>query len=409
MYNCFGPSNPIVAPPERAANYFQLLNFYNNPGKGITGPYPYEKYPYTQQWNVSVGQQLGGSAMMELSYVGSAAIHMPASSTDLNQLADSNFSLGSTLNNTGSCGNNVTNNVPLTVGQCLRPYSHYGNIRDSLAYETQTIYHSLQLKGQKRFKSGGTLMGNFTWAKLIGNTDTQLSFLESGTLGANTGGGGAPSYQDFTNLRAERSVVTYDVPLRSVFSYVLPLPFGKGQQFGQNATGVVDHVISGWAVNGITTFQHGFHLPVRDTQITSGPLKNNDLNNYGIGSLRPNYTAGCNKLAVPGGTYTSRAMANLSQFNTSCWTQPPDWTFGNEPRVDRDLFAQGIDNFDFSVLKSTAITERTNVQFRAEIFNIFNRKQFAQPDASLGDATFGEVLADNNQPRLVQFALRVNF
>jgi len=109
------------------------------------------------------------------------------------------------------------------------------------------------------------------------------------------------------------------------------------------------------------------------------------------------------------GSYTSRAMAARPQFNTACWTQPADWTLGSEPRVDANLFAQGINNYDLSLLKSTPVSEHINVQFRAEFFNIFNRKQFAQPDSSLGDPTFGEVQSDDNQPRLVQFSLRVNF
>jgi hypothetical protein len=409
MYNCFSSSNPIIAPPERASSFYTLLNFYNNPGKGITGAYPYQKYPYNEQWNFSVSRQLTGTSMVEASYVGAAGIHLPASGNNLNQLADSNFTQGAALNGNGTCGNNVTNNKPLTLGQCLRPYLHYGNVKDSLSYNTQTIYHAMQARGQKRFGAGGTLMGNFTWAKMIGNTDTQLNFLEAGVQGANSSGGGAPSYQDYTNIHAERSPLTYDVPYRAVISYVLGLPIGKGQTLLSNANGVLDRVVSGWAANGITTFQHGFRLPIRDTQITSGANKNNDLNNFGIGSLRPNYVAGCNKTGGLSGTYTSRAMAGRPQFNTSCWTQPSDWTFGNEPRVGNGLFAQGIDNFDFSVLKSTKVTEHADVQFRAEFFNIFNRKQFAQPDASLGDTTFGDVLADNNQPRLVQFSLRVNF
>ena len=66
-------------------------------------------------------------------------------------------------------------------------------------------------------------------------------------------------------------------------------------------------------------------------------------------------------------------------------------------------------DFDFSALKTTNITERTNVQFRAEFFNLFNRKQFAPPDSSLNDASFGQVQNDANQPRLVQLSLRVNF
>ena len=169
--------------------------------------------------------------MIQLSYVEAAGLHLPASGWNYNQIPNGSYNsagnatigpqAGQALSSkNGTCGTTTT----LTVGQCLRPYPHYGNMRDTLAYVAQTIYHSLQLRGEKRFGAGGTLMGNFTWAKMIGDTDTQFSFLENGTGGPNSGGGGAPSYQDYTNLRGERTVLTYDVPYRAVFSYILNLP-----------------------------------------------------------------------------------------------------------------------------------------------------------------------------------------
>jgi len=406
MYNCFSASaNPIIAPPERSSGYFTLLKYYENTGKGITEAYPYQKYPYTQQWNLSASRQLPGNSMVELSYVGAAGLHLPASGSNYNQIPTGSYNssgnattgpqAGQALTaKTGTCGTTTT----LTVGQCLRPYPHYGNMKDSLAYVGQTIYHSLQVKGEKRFGAGGTLMGNFTWAKLIGNTDTQLNAVENGTGGPNSGGGGAPNYQDYTNLRGERSTVTYDVPFRTVISYVLTLPFGKGQKWLPDASGVVGHVVSGWGINGITTFQHGFHLPMK----TAGNATLGST--FGAGSIRPNYTVGCPKSTPLAGN------ARIAEwFNNTCWTAAPNYTFGNESRIDPNVFAQGIDNFDLSFLKSTNVTEKVAVQFRGEFFNIFNRKQFAQPDSSIGDATYGQITADDNQPRLVQFSLRVNF
>ena len=405
LYNCFNALNPIVGPPLRQANYFTMLKYYENTGKAMNNSYPYQKYPYSQQWNFSVSRQLPGNAMAEISYVGAAGIHLPASGWNYNQIPNGSYNssgLATTGPQTGlaltaksgTCGTTTT----LTVGQCLRPYQHYGNMRDMLAYVGQTNYHSLQIKGEKRFGAGGTLMGNFTWAKMIGNTDTQLNAAEAGTGGANSGSGGAPGYQDYTNLRGERSTVTYDVPFRSVFSYILNLPLGKGQRWGANANPVVSHVISGWGINGITTLQHGFHLPMKTS--TTAVLNQS----FGAGSIRPNYAAGCSKASPLSGN------AKIAQwFNTSCWSAAPAYTFGNERRVDANIFQEGIKNFDLSFLKSTQVTERIAVQFRAEFFNVFNRKQFTQPSSSVGDALFGQVVATVNQPRLVQFNLRVNF
>ena len=68
-----------------------------------------------------------------------------------------------------------------------------------------------------------------------------------------------------------------------------------------------------------------------------------------------------------------------------------------------------MNNFDVSILKSTKIWEKTNLQFRAELFNIFNRVQFAPPVIQQDASNFGQILSQGNQPRLVQFSLRLNY
>jgi len=422
MYNCFNANNQIIAPPGRTLpsgqTLIQYLGYYNNTsGRGFGGALPNQKFPYVEQWNLAVSRQFKGNVMLALTYAGSAGIHAPALGSNLNQLRDGSWNAsgvlttgpyaGVSLNDTSvnRCGLASSGFPgPLSAGQCSRPFPHYGNMSDSLAYNAQTIYHSMQFKGEKRFGSGGTLMGNFTWSKLLGDTDSGEGWLESGTQGPNSFGGGSGNIQDYDNTRAERAVLTYDVPYRAVISYVLNLPFGKGQRFGRDTSGVVSHVISGWGVNGITTFQKGFHVPINGGTINGGPFANNGLNSFGVGQIRPNYTAGCTKTV--GGSVDSRL---LGWFNTKCFTAPANYAWGTEPREDGSIFAEGIDNFDFSVAKSTSVTEKINAQFRAEIFNLFNRKQFATPDANLQSQTFGDILGDQNQPRLVQFSLRINF
>ncbi len=378
MANCF---SSIHQPSLRTLNGADLIQ-----NGQPSGPDPHQKYPYVQQWNLAVSRQMKGDFMVDLGYVGSKGTHMPAQSSDLNQVPDSALNT-----DPGGCGNMADSS------NCVRPYPNYGNVSDSLAFNTDTIYHALQVKGEKRFKSGGTLMANYSWGKTIGNTDSGSPWLEYGPM--NGGMGGAGGYQDYNNMKAERSVLAYDVPQRAVVSYVMSLPFGKGQTWGKDATGVLGGVISGWGVNGITTFQHGFHLSLSDND-------NTNLNRYGAGGLRPNVVPGCNKKSPLSGN------ARIGEwFNTECFQGVTDgWSFGNEPRVDSNLFAQGIDNFDFSAMKTTNVTEGINVQFRAEFFNLFNRKQLAPPLTSVnGHPPIGTIVADANQPRLVQFSLRLNF
>jgi len=108
------------------------------------------------------------------------------------------------------------------------------------------------------------------------------------------------------------------------------------------------------------------------------------VRSFGGGVLRPNVVPGCNK------TIGGSAISRLNKwFNTSCFTFPGQFAFGNQPRVDANLKSQGIDNYDFSLMKSTKVTERATVQFRAEFFNLFNRVQFAPPVTQNDSATFG--------------------
>ena len=182
-------------------------------------------------------------------------------------------------------------------------------------------------------------------------------------------------------------------------SYVLNLPFGKGRRFVNSLGRPVNMLVSGWSVNGITTFQSGF--PVFLTEAQSNPL----TQFFGGGTLRPNVVADCRKKV------SGSAQSRLGEwFNTSCFEYPGNYTFGNEPRVDANLTSDGVSNYDFAAVKSTRFAgERANVQFRAEFFNIFNRVQFAPPVGQHGSSNFGTILSQVNQPREIQFSLRVNF
>jgi hypothetical protein len=293
----------------------------------------------------------------------------------------------------------------MTVGQCDRPNPYYNNIQDTAQFYAHNNYKSMQAKAEKRFGSAGVVMANYTWSKNMGNTDTQNDYLEDkATL---QGGNGTGQIQDYNNLQGEYSLLSYDVPSRAVISYVLNLPFGKGQKFANSLTGPASALASGWAVNGITTFQSGF--PVFFA--TASP--NLITSNFGAWLLRPNVVAGCNK--VIGGSGLSRVNAG-GWFNTSCFAYPTSSsdptglvTFGNEPRTDPDIRADGIKNFDLAFQKSTAVRESANVEFRAEFFNLFNRVQFSPPVSTQGAGNFGAVLYQANKPRQIQLSLRVNF
>ena len=361
--------------------------------QNISGPVPQQNFPYVQQWNFTVSHEFKGDWMAEIGYSGLKGTNLPGIGHALDELSSKYYSMGPALLNP-----TTLNGIPMTVGQSLRPYPFYSNLSDTAEFYAHSNYNSLQAKLVKRFNSGGTLLANYTWSKNLGNTDTLNGFLEA-KPSAQTSTSGLGTIQDYNNLNGEYSLISYNVNQRAVISYVLNLPFGNRQRFANSLARPFDVLVSGWSVNGVTTFQSGF--PVFLTEAESNPL----TQFFGGGALRPNVVAGCNK------KISGSAESRLNEwFNTSCFAFPGDYAFGNEPRVDSQLTSEGVNNYDFAAMKSTSILgERANMQFRAEFFNIFNRVQFAPPVGQQGSSNFGSILSQVNGAREIQFSLRLNF
>jgi len=292
----------------------------------------------------------------------------------------------------------------LLVGQLDRPFPQYAGVNLNGQGCCSSNYNALQATLTKRFGGGGTMLASYTNAKLLSYTDTLTSWLEGGT----TGGTGA--IQDWNNLGAERSLSSQDVSQRLVISYVLDLPFGHGKKYWGGVSGVTSKVVSGWGLDGTTTFQRGF--PVKISWGGGNALTSSGL--LGQSTLRPDYIPGCDK-----GVSGSSVSRVTQWFNTACFVAPGGvdatgaqlnpWTFGNEPRVDASIRQQGVNNFDFAVFKRTNITERVGIEFRTEFFNLFNHPQFGPPNGTQTSATFGQVTNTVNLPRLIQFGLKLAF
>ncbi|MFN7996221.1 MAG: TonB-dependent receptor [Bryobacteraceae bacterium] len=381
--------NGILQPPGRNPNFQQT--FY---GQGINAPIPNHPLGYMQQYNFDVQFQAAGGFLVDVAYAGSKGTHLGQGSQLIDQLPDQYLSMGTGLVAQvpnpflGLITNGSLAAATISRGQLLTAYPQYGGVYDRGAPWGSSSYNSLQLKVEKRIGSG-TFLAAYTWSKFISNMDAVTSWLEGDT-------GGIAGVQDWNNLRLERSISSDDIPQRLVVSYALDLPFGKGKKYLANVHGVADKVVSGWGVDGTTVFQSGFPLKF-GTSV-------NLTNSFGGGS-RPN--VGCADTSISGS-----ATARLDQwFQTSCFSQPAAFTFGNEGRVDPRLRQQGTHNFDFALFKNMALAREGQIrlQFRAEFFNLFNSPQFGPPGSTVGTAQFGVVSSQVNNPRLVQFALRFMF
>ena len=364
----------LSASAGRAGYLANPREFY---GQTITGRDPFGGFPYLQQWNANVQQSFGPSAVMQLAYLGARGDHLVINNTfNINQIPD---------------------NAPIgPTSQASRPYPEYQNVNLSDPFFGDTYYHSFQATFTKRFSSGGTLLANYSWSKFLGTAESTGSPVESHSQGV---------IQDYNNIKAERSYVSFDVPQRLVVSYILDLPFGQGKHFLANAGNVVNAIVGGWDATGINQFQSGFPLA-----LVSSPTPVSAA--FGGGTPRPNFVAGCHQKARIG--YVLSAQEQSSTFNTACFSAPAgggvaSTYFGNQPRTSGILRTQGVDNWDFSVGKVTKIHDNVSLTFRAEAFNLTNRVQFGDPGLTVGSATFGVLTTQANQPRSFQFSLRANY
>jgi len=373
--------------PGRAPNIQQL-----SWGQGIAAPIYDEKHAYSQQWNFDVQRELPGNFALSLAYAGSKGTHLPGPDQQLDQIPTEFFALGNSRLQqqvpNPFFGQVLVGTLSLpnvAYGQLLRPYPQFTGFSMRNPPNRNSIYHSGQMSLQKRFGRGGSLGVAYTWSKLISDTDTLTGWLEAG--------GGAGGVQDNYNIRAERSLALYDTPHRAVISYIVDLPFGKGQPIGGDLTGAVSKAVSGWGVNGVTTFQSGNPLPISVAV---------NQNGFGAGQ-RPNRTG-------VSADVSGSAQDRLNMwFNPAAFSLPGPWAFGNSSRTLPDVRSHGIANYDFTIFKNTQVTERVGIQFRTEIFNLFNRVQFGYPGTALGNPQFGVISGQANTPRLVQLALRLIF
>ncbi|MBM3727541.1 MAG: carboxypeptidase regulatory-like domain-containing protein [Acidobacteria bacterium] len=378
--------NGIVSAPGRGANIQRLFN-----GQGVSAPLYRDPRANMQQWNVDFQREVAGGMALDLAYAGSKGTHLPGPTQVLNQLPVDFLSQGAAL--TQQVPNPFFGQVNLGIlaqpnvvrGQLLRPYPQYTGYNLIAPMNRNSNYHSAQVKVEKRFAQGASILGSYTWSKLISDTDTLTAWLEPG---------GGMAVQNWYNVKAEKSVALYDTPHRAVISFIVDLPFGKGHKFLSGANGAVQRIVGGWGINGITTFQSGFPL--------SMSMAVNTSNSQG-GGQRPNSTGNSANL-------TGIAQGRLTRwFDTSAFTSTPAFQFGNLARSLSDVRSHGVANYNFSIFKNTTITERVGLQFRTEIFNLFNRVQFSYPGTALGNPQFGVVSGQYNDPRLIQFALRVQF
>jgi hypothetical protein len=346
------------------ANPITLNNAFpaaNAPGsRTATGIDPTYTTPYIGEWSLGVQRALAKTTLLEVTYLGSKGTKLP-SEINVNQAV-----LGSGSENS------------------RRPYQTpfagltFGNVT-YLRTEANSYYHSLQARLQQSNAHG-------------------LSYLVAYTNGRSIdeGAGGSDSSSDSSKAlpqnsyapHSERGLSDFDVRQRLVVSPLYDLPFGKGSKF--LTTGWGSRVAGGWQASGIVQWQTGRPFTA---------YYGSDNSNTGESSDRPNLIANPNH----------GAPHSVSQwFNTAAFAPAPSGTFGNEGRnsIEGPSYAEA----DVALARTFPIREISNLQFRAESFNLANHPNFYNPNPSsyYGTGSFGKISQAYAQ-RQLQFSLKLLF
>jgi hypothetical protein len=337
-----------------------------------------------QQYNIDVERQLPGDVLLTVGYAGARSTHILSDGQNVNIASPSGC--GTIPGYTFGCGQP---NTPWPANP-LNPTASIGNILNS--YDNgSAIYNSLQVKGEtKSGKHGLYALISYTYSKALDNAF-------SDGLGSNVG----PMYYPLPNIgRADWGYSQIDLTHNFTASVVYDLPFGKGKPMGSGWSGPVNALLGNWEVDVIEHVISGFPIFMVASNQQSGVSFSNDGNNYN----RPNRI--CN------GGISNWTVDQF--FDSSCFVDPAKGELGNASRTP--LFGPGLVNTDFSAVKNfpLAFREGMSLQFRAEFFNLWNHAQFYQPVnnsvyADVDSAGFGRITATVNNPRLIQFALKLRF
>ena len=366
------------------------------------------KAPNTQQWNFTIQRELGRQWVLELGYIGTHAIHLRETRTNVQaQLVTSAHQLTvQTLDGPVTLTESTAANGP--ARSTLQGINGYSGMQ-LFANDAYSHYHSFQTTLSRRW-GAGYFQGAYTFAK---STDAT----SSGNTALNT------AFNDESDLRFSRGLSDYDRKHRLTVSYRYDLPFFS------HASGVKRTALGDWAISGITIFQSGTPFSVLDAGAGSAYL-GPGLTPATLGaqlasgdSIKAGLTSGDIHKRVVNGYLNPANFTNAPAADpVGCLADPVNactTAFGNLGRnIYRGPFQQ---NWDFSLIKNFRLTEKQNLRFTADFFNLWNHANFASPainDVSAigtilpnGTASgpFGKILSTVGTPRLIQFSLRYAF
>jgi hypothetical protein len=309
-----------------------------------------------QQFSLGLQQQFSSKWNAEINYVGNVGRHLYIS-------LDQNSPVYSPTCGSTTCGTTLGQNnrrpyQPTPATYTFGAITLYTPIANS-------SYQSLQATLTRRFDQRFSVQASFVWSKVTG-------------------------YGPLTNaydLNSSRGVVDIDIPINFAASYIFVLPDVQRLGFFGKT------LLSGWQINGLTILRSG-----QPFNVTSGT----DTNYDGTGNDRPNLIGNPHLPSGRGRIATTKAFFNTSAFATA----PPGTPNGNTPF--NLLYGPQYVDTDLSAFKTFPIEREVTLQFRGEVFNVFNNVNLNAPQSALNSPAFGTI-SSAGAPRILQLALRLSF
>ena len=366
---------------------------------------PHLRMPYSQSWNFGVQRELPGSVLMEVNYAGSKGTRLlrlvdgnppqPALVAQLEAFCASQ----PTPDQRDKCNQSLQfNNLWFGAETSGLPLDAVNNNAflhaEVFNNAASSIYHALQGNVTKRMSHGLMFQAAYTWAHAIDSSSDPLT----------PSAGNQAFPRNSLNLAAERGSSDFDVRQRLTINYIWEIPLGRGHS--HLAEGFAAKIFEGMQIAGITTFSGGLPFDIftaTDTAHT-GQAQHPDFNPAGTPAPVSNPR-----------TQTGPNLGTGCPVEASCFF--PDAPFGSAGNLGRNHFhGPGVNNWDMVLQKTVSLSERVNLRFRAETYNVFNRVQFGQPGNLTSDpGAFGQSTTQvrrqdqTSGARQIQLSMKLQF
>ncbi len=356
-----------------------LVTTFNPATDNITWVPRNTRDSYVENYYLAIQRQLFKNTLLDVAYVGNHGLKLQG------------FINGNQRNITAT-------------GAYTRPFTAWPSDITEALDEFMSNYNSLQVRYEQRMVAGLTLLNSFTWEHSLDNASASLE-------------GNTPSPQDANNLAADYAQSDYNLPIINVTSLVYDLPFGRGRHFAHDLNSAADALLGGWQLGFINTAQAGTPFNISYTPNSAQLASTQITANYrGVNLYRPNRIPG---VPLTLGRKVQQANTGYIQYinyaalqlpainNASGILQPPFGNLSRNPGRTPPLYQTDLDvNKRFHTP-----VERLQIEFRSEIYNIFNHTNLYLPSSPTGtqgqSPTAGGIISSTFTPRVVQFALKL--